>query len=51
MLHTHFSAVTALQTFLAVLIVGTVWRLVSLHLIASPNPRISQLGQGMSFQY
>lgn len=51
MLHTHFSAVTALQTFLAVLIVGTVWRLVSLHLIASPNPRIAQLGQGMSFQY
>ena len=51
MLHTHFSAVTAFQTFLAVLIVGTVWRLASLHLTASPNPRVSQAGQAMSFQY
>lgn len=51
MLHTHFSALGAVHAFLGVLIVGTVWRLVSLHLIASPNPRVSQLGQGMAFQY
>jgi hypothetical protein len=51
MLHTHFSAVSALSTFVAVLIVGTMWRLVAYHLIASANPRISQIGQGMAFQY
>ncbi len=51
MLHTHFSAIAAVHAFLGVLIVGTMWRLVSYHLIASPNPRLSQVGQGMSFQY
>jgi hypothetical protein len=51
MLHTHFSAVAALHAFLGVLIVGTAWRLVSYHLMASGNPRLSQLGQGMAFQY
>jgi hypothetical protein len=51
MLHTHFSAVSALHTFLAVLIVGTMWRLVAYHLMASSNPRVSQVGQGMAFQY
>lgn len=51
MLHTHFSAVAALHAFLGVLIVGTAWRLASYHLMASPNARISQVGQGMAFQY
>lgn len=51
MLHTHFSAVAALHAFLGVLIVGTVWRLVSYHLMSSPNRRVSNIGQGMAFQY
>lgn len=50
-MHTHFSAVGALNTFLAVLIVGTLWKVISLHLTASGNPRISALGQAMAFQY
>ena len=51
MLHTHFSAVAAVHAFLGVLIVGTAWRLISYHLMASPNKRLSQFGQGMGFQY
>jgi len=49
--HTHFSALAAVNIFLAVLIVGTVWRVVALHLTASPNHRISAFGQAMAFQY
>lgn len=50
-MHTHFSALTALNVFLAVLIVGTLWKVVALHLTASANPRISAAGQAMAFQY
>lgn len=48
---TGFNAVVALNTFLAVLIVGTAWRLLSLHLVASPNATAHNLGTAMSFQY
>lgn len=48
---TGFNAAVALNTFLAVLIVGTAWRLVSLHAVASTNPTVKQLGQAMAFQY
>lgn len=50
-MHTHFSALAALNIFLAVLVVGTAWKIVALHLTASANPRISMLGQAMAFQY
>jgi hypothetical protein len=46
-----FNAMVALNTFLAVLIVGTAWRLVSLHLVASKNSTYRNLGTAMSFQY
>ncbi len=46
-----FSAVSALTIFFAVLLAGTVWRLVSLHLAASPNASARNLGQAMAFQY
>ena len=46
-----FNAMVALNTFLAVLIVGTAWRLVSLHLVASTNPTMRYLGSAMAFQY
>lgn len=49
--HTHFSAMTALNAFLAVLIVGTLWRLSSYHLAASKNEGLAHLGKAMSFQY
>lgn len=48
---TGFNAAVALNTFLAVLIVGTVWRLIALHLIASGNPTLQYVGSAMSFQY
>lgn len=51
MKHTHFSAVAAAQAFLAVVIVGTLWRLVALQLMASSNNMLTTVGCGMSFQY
>lgn len=50
-MHTHFSAMAALNLFLAVLIVGTLWRLATYHLVASGNPTVSHLGRAMGFQY
>lgn len=46
-----FSAASAMTIFFAVLLCGTVWRLVSLHLAASGNPSARNLGQAMAFQY
>ena len=48
---TGFNAMVALNTFLAVVIVGTAWRLVALHLIASGNPGLRNFGAAMDFQY
>lgn len=50
-MHTHFSAVMALNIFLAVLIVGTLWRLASYHLIASDNETLQHLGRAAAFQF
>jgi hypothetical protein len=47
----HISALAAMHVFLAVLLIGTFWRLASAHLIASPNQNLANLGRGMSFQY
>lgn len=46
-----FNAMVAINTFLAVLIVGTAWRLCSLHMVASGNTSVRNLGTAMSFQY
>jgi hypothetical protein len=48
---TGFNAMVALNTFLAVLIVGTAWRLLSLHLVATGNQTYRNLGTAMAFQY
>lgn len=37
--------------FLGVLIMGTLWRLSSYHLIASKQPHLNHLGQAMATQY
>ena len=50
-MHTHFSAMTALNVFLAVLIVGTLWRLACMHAIASKNEFVSHAGRAGAFQY
>lgn len=46
-----FNAVVALNTFFAVLLVGTAWRLISLHMVASNNASVHNLGTAMAFQY
>jgi hypothetical protein len=46
-----FNALVALNTFLAVLMVGTLWRLASLHLVNTNNATYQNLGKAMSFQY
>jgi len=50
-IHTHFSFMSAAQAFVGVLVLGTMWRLVSLHLVAAQNERVQHLGKAMSFQY
>jgi hypothetical protein len=40
-----------LHLFLAVLIVGTLWRLISYHLIAAQAPQLNHLGLAMAQQY
>lgn len=40
-----------IQLFLMVLIAGTLWRLASYHLIASPQPQFNHLGLAMATQY
>jgi hypothetical protein len=50
-MHTHFSAVHAMNIFLAVLIVGSAWRLASLHLASAKSPGMQHLGRAMAFQY
>lgn len=41
----------ALHVFLCVLILGTGWRILSLHLIASSSTQLQHLGSAMSVQY
>ena len=50
-MHTHFSAVHALNIFLAVLIVGSLWRLGAAHLAAANNETAAHIGRAMAFQY
>lgn len=50
-MHTHFSALSAAGIFLAVLVWGTVWRLIAAHIAASNNPALQHIGKAMSFQY
>lgn len=47
----HFNVMAAANVFLAVLVLGTLWRISSYHLIASPNPTLQHLGKGMATQY
>jgi hypothetical protein len=37
--------------FMAVLIMGTLWRLASYHFIASKQPHLNHLGQAMATQF
>jgi hypothetical protein len=50
-MHSHFSGLNAINTFLAVLVVGTVWRLATYRLAASDRAEFRNLGTAMGFQY
>jgi hypothetical protein len=50
-MHTHFSAVAVLGAFLAVLVVGTAWRLGAYRLVATDSPLAVTTGKAMLFQY
>lgn len=50
-MHTHFSVMSAANIFLSVVVIGTVWRLASYHLVASKNEQLSHLGKAMGFQF
>ena len=54
-MHTHFSSVQVVNIFLAVLIAGTLWRLLSMHAIAygtqKSNESVVHLGKAMAFQF
>ena len=39
------------HVFLSVLIAGTLWRLVTFHLLASSNSNLAHLGKAMTVQY
>ena len=49
-MHTHTSALTALQVFLMVVIVGTLWRL-SAAALASRQGTVGQIGRTMAVQF
>jgi len=41
----------SLHVFMSVLILGTIFRLISYHLMASSNPGVQHIGKAMSTQY
>jgi hypothetical protein len=40
-----------LHVFMAVLVFGTLWRLLSYHAMASPNVHVQHVGQAMATQF
>jgi hypothetical protein len=40
-----------LHVFMTVLVLGTLWRVIQYHLMASQNPGIQHIGKAMSTQY
>ena len=49
--HTHFSAVHAVGFFFVIIVMGTLWRLLSAHFVDSQNPTLQSVGKAMAFQY
>jgi len=41
----------ALHVFMSVLVMGTIWRILQYHLMASPNVHAQHVGKAMSTQY
>lgn len=49
--HTHFSVLHGFQAFLAIVIIGTPWKLIAMYFVASNSPWLQNLGKAMLFQY
>lgn len=41
----------AAHVFVSVLVLGTLWRMASYHLMASGNPQVQHIGAAMNIQY
>jgi hypothetical protein len=50
-MHVHISALEAFTTFLEVILVGFLWRLLSAHLAKSSNDSVSSVGKAMATIY
>jgi hypothetical protein len=51
-MHTHFGSATHLAaTFLGVLLVGTLWRLLGMHALISSSRTLQGIGKAMLTQY
>lgn len=50
-MHVHISALEAWTTFLYVVVMGFLWRLLSAHLAKSTNDNMSAVGKAMATIY
>lgn len=50
-MHTHIGAIAAVTTMVYIALLGTFWRLLAVHAVASSSNTLSQLGRAMLFQY
>jgi hypothetical protein len=50
-MHTHFGVLVIGGTFLGVLLMGTLWRLISAHLVVTNSPTLTKIGKAMANQY
>jgi hypothetical protein len=49
--HTHIGAISAITVMLYIALLGTFWRLLACHAIASKSPTLGHLGQAMLVQF
>lgn len=49
--HTHVGAIHLVTAFLGVVLVGTLWRLIAMHLASTSNGTARQVGKAMAVQY
>jgi hypothetical protein len=49
--HTHVGAIAAVTTMIYIALLGTLWRLLAAHAIASKSTIATSLGRAMLLQY
>lgn len=50
-MHTHIGAIAAVATMLYIALLGTLWRLLAMHAIASKSSTLGHIGQAMLLQF